>query len=110
MLADELKKGTTPMLILSLLESEQRHGYELSKLLEQRTQGVVRVHAASLYPLLYRLERQRLIDGRWVVKPGERRRRFYRLTAEGKRQLDAQRSTWLEFARAIGHVAGVEYA
>ena len=110
MLADELKKGTTPMLILSLLEAEQRHGYELSKLLEQRTQGVVRVHAASLYPLLYRLERQKLIDGRWVEKPGERRRRFYRLTAEGKRQLEAQRSTWLEFARAIGHVAGVEYA
>ena len=110
MLADELKKGTTPMLILSLLESEQRHGYELSKLLEQRTQGVVRVHAASLYPLLYRLERQRLIEGRWVEKPGERRRRVYKLTAEGKRQLDKQRSTWLEFARAIGHVAGVEYA
>ena len=110
MLADELKKGTTPMLILSLLEAEQRHGYELSMLLEQRTQGVVRVHAALLYPLVYRLERQRLIEGRWVEKPGERRRRFYRLTAEGKRQLDGQRKSWLEFARAIGHVAGVEYA
>jgi transcriptional regulator len=110
MLADELKKGTTPMLILSLLEIEQRHGYELSKLLEQKTRGVVRVHAASLYPLLYRLERQRLIEGRWVEKAGERRRRFYRLTAEGKRQLDAQRKTWVEFAQAIGQVAGVEYA
>lgn len=109
-LADELKKGTTPLLILSLLEAEQRHGYELSKLLEQKTKGVVRIHAASLYPLLYRLEKQRLIDGRWVEKPGERRRRFYRLTAEGKRQLESQRQTWVEFARAIGHVAGVEHA
>lgn len=110
MLADELKKGTTPMLILSLLEVEPRHGYELSKLLEQRTRGVVRVHAASLYPLLYRLEREQLIEGRWIEKPGQRRRRFYRLTAEGKRQLRAHRRTWVEFARAIGEVAGVDYA
>jgi len=110
MLADELKKGTTPMLILALLEAEQRHGYELAKLLEQRTNGVVRVHAASLYPLLYRLERQKLIEGRWVEKPGERRRRFYRLTADGKRQLEVQRKSWAEFARAIGQIAGVEYA
>jgi transcriptional regulator len=110
MLADELKKGTTPMLILALLEAEQRHGYELAKLLEQRTNGVVRVHAASLYPLLYRLERQDLIEGRWVEKPGERRRRFYRLTADGKRHLEVQRKSWAEFARAIGQIAGVEYA
>lgn len=110
MLTDELKKGTTPMLVLSLLEAEPRHGYELSKLLEQKTRGVVRIHAASLYPLLYRLEKQRLIEGRWVEKAGERRRRFYRLTAEGKRQLEAQRRSWIEFARAIGHVAGVEHA
>ena len=109
-LADELKKGTTPMLILSLLEAEQRHGYELSKLLEQRTKGVVRIHAASLYPLLYRLEKQRLIEGRWVEKAGERRRRFYRLTADGKKQLEAHRKSWVEFARAIAHVAGVEHA
>jgi transcriptional regulator len=110
MLADELKKGTTPMLILSLLEAEQRHGYELSKLLEQRTRGVVRVHAASLYPLLYRLEKQGLIEGRWVEKAGERRRRFYRLTRDGRRQLAVQRQSWREFADAIGRVAGVEHA
>ena len=110
MLADELKKGTTPMLILALLEAESRHGYELSKLLEQRTRGVVRIHAASLYPLLYRLERQRLIEGRWVEKPGMRRRRYYKLTAEGKRQLDTHRRSWVEFAQAIAQVAGVDHA
>ena len=110
MLADALKKGTTPMLILSLLEAEQRHGYELSKLLEQRTQGVVRVHAASLYPLLYRLERQRLIEGRWVEKPGQRRRRFYSLTAEGSRVLAQQRETWKKFVRAITAITGVSHA
>ena len=110
MLADELKKGTTPMLILALLEAESRHGYELSKLLEQRTRGVVRIHAASLYPLLYRLERQRLIEGRWVEKPGERRRCFYRLTPDGRRVLAQQRETWEDFVGAIRAVMGTSRA
>ena len=110
MLDRELKKGTTPLHILSLLEAEPRHGYELSKLIEARSRGVVRVHAASLYPLLYRLEKNRWIEGRWVEKPGERRRRFYRLTEEGKRQLAAQRGSWREFVEAIGQIVGVEYA
>jgi PadR family transcriptional regulator, regulatory protein PadR len=110
MLVDELKKGTTPLLVLALLDAEPRHGYELSRLLEQQSRGVVRVHAASLYPLLYRLEGDGWIEGRWVEKPGQRRRRYYHITAEGKRQLRAQRSEWAEFVRAIGHLAGVEYA
>ena len=109
MLADELKKGTTPMLILSLLEAEQRHGYELSKLLEQKTRGVVRVHAASLYPLLYRLEKQGLIEGRWVEKAGERRRRFYSITPAGKRALRELREGWLEFTAAVSQVTGVSH-
>ncbi|HEX6694167.1 MAG TPA: PadR family transcriptional regulator [Longimicrobiales bacterium] len=106
----ELKKGTTPMLILALLEHEARHGYDLSRMIELRSGGVVHVHAASLYPLLYRLERAKLIAGRWVEKPGERRRRFYGLTPAGRRQLAQQRETWSEFVRAIGEVAGVRYA
>jgi len=110
MLDRELKKGTTPLLILSLLEHEPRHGYELSRMIESRSGGVVRVHAASLYPLLYRLEESGWIEGLWVEKPGQRRRRFYRLTAEGLRQLEAQRSSWTEFVRAIGQITGVEYA
>jgi PadR family transcriptional regulator, regulatory protein PadR len=110
MLTAELKKGTTPLLILSLLEVEPRHGYELSKLIESKSRGVVRVHAASLYPLLYRLERQKWIAGRWVEKPGQRRRRYYQLTAAGRRQLEAQRQSWSEFVRAVSHVAGVQHA
>ena len=110
MLSSELKKGTTPFLILSLLEVEARHGYDLSKLIESRSRGVVRVHAASLYPLLYRLEKRRWIIGRWVERAGERRRRFYRLTAEGQRQLEAQRQGWMEFVHAIGQITGVQYA
>ena len=110
MLNRELKKGTTPLLILSLLEHEPRHGYELSRLIEAKSKGIVKIHAASLYPLLYRMEKRRWIVGRWVEKAGQRRRRFYALTAEGKRQLDAQRRSWSEFVQAIGSVAGVEYA
>ena len=106
----EIKKGATPFLILALVEVEPRHGYELSKLIESRSRGAVRVHAASLYPLLYRLERRRWIEGRWVEKPGQRRRRFYRLTAEGARQLAARRRGWREFVRAIADITGVEYA
>jgi transcriptional regulator len=110
MLNRELQKGTTPMLVLALLEHEPRHGYDLSKLIEQRSGGVVRVHAASLYPLLYRMEKARLITGKWVEKPGQRRRRFYQLTGTGARQLEQQRQSWTEFVHAIGEVAGVAYA
>jgi transcriptional regulator len=110
MLEGQLKKGTTPFLILALLEHQPRHGYELSRLIETRSDGVVRMHAASLYPLLYQLEQQKWIAGRWVEKPGERRRRFYRLTAAGRRQLELQRESWVAFAQAIGRIAGVQYA
>ena len=106
----ELKKGTTTLLILSLLEAEPRHGYELSKLIEARSHGVIRIHAASLYPLLYRLERRRWIVGRWVEKPGERRRRYYHITRTGEQQLALQRESFAEFVRAISAIAGVEYA
>jgi transcriptional regulator len=110
MASRELKKGTTPLLVLALLEAMPRHGYELSKLIESRSGGVVRIHAASLYPLLYELEEKRWIEGRWVEKPGERRRRFYHLTAAGKRQLVSERKSWAEFANAVALIAGVRYA
>lgn len=110
MLHRELKKGTTPLLILALLEVEPRHGYELSKLIEARSGGVVKVYAASLYPLLYQLEKKRWIAGAWVERPGERRRRFYQLTGEGRRQLAKQRRGFAQFVRAVSTIAGVEYA
>ena len=76
----ELKKGSAELLILSLVEHRARHGYELSKLIEDRSEGRIRFKVASLYPLLYRLEGRGWIQGRWVERAGERRRRFYRLT------------------------------
>src|SRR6185295_10917860 len=90
----ELKKGSAELLILSLVEHRARHGYELSKLIEEGSGGRIRFKVASLYPLLYRLEGRGWIQGRWVERAGERRRRFYRLTPQGRRVLADQRSTW----------------
>lgn len=106
----EWKKGSAELLILSLLEARQRHGYEVCKLIEERSEGALRFHAASLYPLLYRLEERGWISGRWVEKSGQRRRRYYRLTAQGQRVLASQRQSWRAFVQAMGRVTGVENA
>jgi len=105
-----LKKGSAEMLVLSLLEERARHGYEIAKLIEARSDGVLTFHAASLYPLLYRMEARRMIQGRWVEKAGQRRRRYYRLTAEGRRVLAAQRRNWRQFVEAIARITGVQHA
>lgn len=110
MLTPELKKGSAEFLILSLLEAEPRHGYELSKLIESRSNGVLTFHVASLYPLLYRMEERGWIIGKWVEKPKQRRRRYYSITADGIERLDAQRGSWLEFAAAIANVVGLRHA
>ncbi|MGH7668064.1 MAG: PadR family transcriptional regulator [Gemmatimonadaceae bacterium] len=110
MLTPELKKGSAEFLVLALLEHQPRHGYELSKLIDSRSHGALTFHVASLYPLLYRMEDRGWIAGRWVEKPGERRRRFYRITALGTRTLAAQRKSWQEFVAAVGSIAGVHHA
>lgn len=104
----ELKKGSAELLILSLVEARPRHGYEISKLIETRSNGAVKFNVASLYPLLYRLEQRGWIQGRWVEKAGQRRRRYYRLTAEGKKMLASQRSTWELFVAAINRITEPE--
>lgn len=97
----ELKKGSAETLLLSLLEPGPRHGYELSKLIDDRTGGRLTFHVANVYTSLYRLERAGFVVGRWVEKAGERRRRFYRLTAAGHRELAARRRSWREFVGAV---------
>ena len=106
----ELKRGSAELLLLSLLNARPRHGYELSKLIHARSGGQLTFHIDSLYPLLYRLEERGWIKGTWVEKPGERRRRFYRVTAEGRRVLAAQRKTWAAFVEAMRRVTGGEHA
>ena len=100
----EWKKGSAELLVLSVIGDRPRHGYEIARLIETRSSGSIRFHAASLYPLLYRLERRALIQGRWVEKAGERRRRLYSLTADGRKVAAAQRERWRQFSQAIARI------
>jgi transcriptional regulator len=106
----ELKRGSAELLVLSVLDARPRHGYDLGKLIHTRSGGELTFHIDSLYPLLYRLEERGWINGSWVEKRGERRRRFYRLTAEGRRVLAAQRKTLDTFVEAVRRVTRGEYA
>jgi len=106
----ELKKGSAELLILSLVEHRARHGYAIGKLIDERSEGRIRFKIASLYPLLYRLEHRGWIQGRWVERSGERRRRFYRLTAAGRKVLAAHRTTWAGFVNAIRRITELEHA
>jgi transcriptional regulator len=105
-----LKKGTAELLVLAQLEERSRHGYEIGQMIAERGDGAVTFQPASLYPVLYRLERRGLIAGRWVEKPNQRRRRYYRLTAAGRRVLAERRRSWRSFIAAIHRAAGLGYA
>ena len=109
-LARELKRGSTELLILALLEERERHGYEIARLIDQRSGGAISFHVASLYPTLYRMEDKDLIEGRWVEKAGQRRRRYYRLTSAGRKVLASQRSVWDTFFSALNKVARIRHA
>jgi len=100
----ELKKGSAETLILAILEDGPRHGYDIARLIDERSGGRLSFHVASLYTTLYRLEHDGSIQGRWVEKAGQRRRRFYRLTSAGRQQLEARRRSWREFVAAIDDV------
>ena len=106
----ELKKGSAELLILSLVEKRARHGYEIGKLIDNRSRGALRYNVASLYPLLYRLEAKGLLEGRWVEKPSQRRRRYYRLTAAGRKALSARRGAWSAFVQAMSRITEAEHA
>jgi PadR family transcriptional regulator, regulatory protein PadR len=106
----EMQKGSAEMIVLALLEARSRHGYELAKLIESQSESRLQFHVASLYPMLYRMERKKLVEGRWVEKAGERRRRYYRLTTAGRRALAEQRRSWREFVSALNTLTGFDHA
>lgn len=106
----EIKKGSAEFLILSLLAYRARHGYEISKLIETRSEGVLTFNVATFYPLLYRLEKRGLVEGRWVEKAGQRRRRYYKLTGAGRAVLKEQRDVWRDFIAAVGRITEGEDA
>ena len=102
----ELKRGSAELLIMALLEEQERHGYQIAQLITERSEGAITFHVTSLYPTLYRLEEKGLIEGRWVEKAGIRRRRYYRLTPGGRGVLAKQRLVWAAFSTALTRVAG----
>jgi len=106
----EWKKGSAELLVLSLLEDQPRHGYDISKLIQIRSGGALRFHVTSLYPLLHRLEKQGWIDGVWVEKAEQRRRRYYKLTAQGRKELRSKQKSWKDFVAVIGRITGMEHA
>jgi PadR family transcriptional regulator, regulatory protein PadR len=106
----EMQKGSADMILLALLEGRARHGYELARLIDTGSQSRLQFHVASLYPMLYRLERKKLVEGRWVERAGERRRRFYRLTAAGRKALAEHRHNWREFVDALEGLTGFSHA
>jgi DNA-binding PadR family transcriptional regulator len=108
--AAALRKGSGEVLILSMIEERARHGYEIAKLVEQRSNGALCFHVASFYPLLYQLEKRGLIKGRWVEKVGQRRRRYYRITPDGRRVLASQRTRWEQFIAALSQLARLRQA
>jgi PadR family transcriptional regulator, regulatory protein PadR len=106
----EWKKGSAELLVLSLLEDQPRHGYDVSKLIQLRSGGALQFHVTSLYPLLHRLEKQGWIAGLWVEKPEQRRRRYYTLTPEGRKVLRSKQKGWQEFVALISRITGIEHA
>ena len=106
----EAKKGTAELFVLALLEHEAQHGYELARLIDERSHGALTFNLASLYATLYKLEDRNLIRGRWVERAGQRRRRYYRMTDKGRLALEAQRREWRRFFELVRDLAGLSYA
>jgi transcriptional regulator len=106
----DMQKGSAEMILLALLEERARHGYELAKLIEAQSGKRLQFHVASLYPMLYRLERKKLVEGKWVEKAGERRRRFYKLTPAGRKALSVHRESWRSFVLALNRLTGFNHA
>ena len=104
----DLKRSSAPLLVLALVAETPRHGYEIGKLITDRSDGTITFNMASLYPLLYRMERRGWIIGEWRERPKERRRRFYRITPEGQQVLAGQRGLWRGFVDALDRVAGLK--
>lgn len=107
MFSPELKKGSIELLAMALLEEQPRHGYEIGKLIEARSGGRLTFRIPSLYPVLCRMENRGWIRGRWLEKPGERRRCYYRLTKKGHAMLAEQRDNWSEFVASINQIVGI---
>lgn len=102
----ELLKGATETLVLSVLSAQPSHGYELVQRLKQRSAGIFQFGEGTLYPLLYKLEDKGLIRGEWQESTGQRRRRVYRVTPKGKRQLNQRTAQWSRLVEGMTLILG----
>jgi len=99
--SNELLQGTVDLLILKALSLEPMHGWGISQRIQQVTRGVLEVNQGALYPALHRLEDQGWLDAEWGITEHNRRAKFYRMTASGRRQLAAETRTWQRYAQAV---------
>lgn len=106
----KIKRGSGELAILALLNQQPSHGYEISKRIAQQTGGILQFNLASLYPLLYRLEKRGWVKGKWEEAKSGRKRRYYHLTRNGKKQLAPLRQEWGLFFQALHRIAGVAHA
>ena len=104
----DVKRGGAELMILAVLEQRARHGYEIARLIDDRSGGMLRFQIPSLYPMLYRMESRKWILGRWVEKAGQRRRRYYQITPLGRKMLAEQRGHWHDVLTALKRVAGLD--
>lgn len=100
----DLLQGTLDMLVLKALQLEPMHGWGITERIEQWSERVLQLGQGTLYPALYRLERQELIKSEWRVTENSRRARYYSLTRQGRRQLEAELTQWRRCCRAINQV------
>ena len=102
----ELLQGTLDLLILKTLAIEPMHGWGIAQRIQQISQDVLQVGQGSLYPALHRLEDRGLVSSEWGVSDNNRRAKFYRLTAKGRKELEAATNRWRRMTRAIGLILG----
>jgi PadR family transcriptional regulator, regulatory protein PadR len=106
----KIARGSAELAILALLDQQPLYGFEICKRIEKKSGGALRFNLASLYPMLYELEKRAWVNGQWESNQAGRDRRYYRLTPEGKKQLAPLRREWHAFFLALDRLAGVSGA
>ena len=109
MIRTELKRGTAELAVLSVLEKEPLHGYEIGRRIEEQSGGALHFTLAALYPLLYRMEHRGWLRGDWETGDSGKRRRCYRLLPRGRKMLKPMRAEWADLFRAMRRVARVSH-
>lgn len=110
MISANIRRGSAELAILSVLADRRLHGYEVARRIESQTRGALRFTLASLYPLLYRMESRGWLSANWGETPAGRERRYYRITAAGRKQIAPLRKEWHELFRALGRLAETRHA